>query len=212
MLLLEVISGERDHWPWECWVARTTLAQDKLLSAGFCHLGTAALAPVVLLPRCSWLALGLLKEVGGNVWIQTRRLGLVLVLPLATHMSLNKFLPFCSRILLCKKMVSSSVYSVSLYYPSFTLAAMVFMWACVYCHSVDATEALDHLPAPPFTLQSVIHTTARGSVRPPNMVAWFPGRNLSALPRALSPQPTFLSIACRILHVLPPALFSTSCS
>lgn len=108
-----------------------------------------------------------------------------------------------------KDEVSNSVCSASLYYPSLTLATMVLVWGCVDCHSVDATEALDRLPAPPFPLQSVIHTAARGSVPPPNMVAWFPGRNLSALPRALSPRPTFLNTACRIFHELPPALFST---
>lgn len=68
MLLLEVISGEVDHWPWECQVGGASLAQENVLPAGFCRFGNAALARGLLLSRWSGLALGLLKEVGGDLW------------------------------------------------------------------------------------------------------------------------------------------------
>lgn len=85
-------------------------------------------------------------------------------------------------------LASSFVRSVSSYYPSFTLATMVAVWAHVTCHLVDATEASHRLPAASFPPQSVIRAAAgEGPRSSPNMVALWPARNPLAPPQGMEP-------------------------
>ena len=107
---------------------------------------------------------------------------------------------------------SSFIHSISFYYPSFTSATSRCQCACVSCHLDNVQRPLT--PPPSFSLPTALRYPQAARVHPTAQI-WSRRSLLEAFQcpsGALRLQPTFLSIASRILQELAPALFSTSYS